>query len=81
MQRHKDHGYGTLVQEEMMRAIGDNILQIIAGLSPISRLRVLAFLHLLERPEALRTWLEVDPSGDLRLTLATANPSPQGPRH
>lgn len=64
-----------------MRAVGDSILQVIAGLSPISRLRILAFLHLLERPEALRTWLEVGPSGDLRLTLATTTLSPQGSTH
>jgi hypothetical protein len=64
-----------------MLALSDSILRVIAGLGPVSRLRILAFLHLLERPDSLRTRLEVSPTGDVRLTLSTEPGATQVPKH
>ncbi|MCB8821670.1 hypothetical protein [Microvirga rosea] len=62
-------------------AVSASILKVIEGLSPISRLRVLAFLHLLENPKILKTSLEVDPSGDLRLILTAGDQPVQRASH
>ncbi|AWM86066.1 hypothetical protein [Microvirga sp. 17 mud 1-3] len=69
------------IQEELMLALSDSILRVIAGLGPVSRLRILAFLHLLEKPDSLRTRLEVGASGDLRLTLSAEPGAAQAQKH
>jgi hypothetical protein len=46
------------------------VTEVLAKFSPSTRLRLVAFLHLIEHPESVLADLEVDPSGLLRLTLA-----------
>ncbi|QFU17397.1 hypothetical protein [Microvirga thermotolerans] len=81
MRPRDDRPCGTILREELMLALGDDILRAIAELPPISRLRILAFLHLLERPDALRARLDVDASGELRLTLSTARRAGSESKH
>jgi hypothetical protein len=61
----------SLVQEEMIGNTSKSLAQILTQLPPVVRLRLLAFMHLLESPETMKASLEVDPSGCLRLTLDT----------
>jgi hypothetical protein len=58
------------LREEIVDALSDTMSDVVARLSPAARLRLVAFLHLLDRPEATLANLEVDPSGEVRLTLA-----------
>jgi hypothetical protein len=58
------------LREEIVDALSDTMGDVVARLSPAARLRLVAFLHLLDRPEATFANLEVDPSGEVRLTLA-----------
>jgi hypothetical protein len=60
-----------LVQEEMMNRASQNLVHCLAQFPPIVRLRLLAFMHLVEYPDTLRASLEVTPSGSMRLTLDT----------
>jgi hypothetical protein len=60
-----------LVQEEMMDRASQNLAHCLAQFPPIARLRLLAFMHLVEYPDTLRASLEVMPSGSMRLTLDT----------
>jgi len=62
----------SFVQEEMIEGIGTNLGQLLHLLPSVTRLRLLAFLHLVEQPDTMRATLEVQPSGVLRLTLDTA---------
>src|SRR4051794_34978888 len=58
------------LREEIVDALTETITDVIARLSPAARLRLVAFLHLLDRPEAALADLDVDQSGIVRLTLA-----------
>jgi hypothetical protein len=60
-----------LVQEEMMNRASQNLAHCLAQFTPIVRLRLLAFMHLVEYPDTMRASLEVTPSGSMRLTLDT----------
>ncbi|WP_404286432.1 hypothetical protein ACD578_15800 [Microvirga sp. RSM25] len=60
-----------LVQEEMMNRASQNLVHCLAQFPPIVRLRLLAFMHLVEYPDTMRASLEVTPSGSMRLTLDT----------
>ncbi|MBM1169583.1 hypothetical protein [Microvirga arabica] len=44
----------------------------LSQLPPIVRLRLLAFVHLIEDPAAMEAALDITPSGSMRLTLNTA---------
>ncbi|WP_243374049.1 hypothetical protein [Microvirga solisilvae] len=61
----------SFVQEEMAEGLGENLSQLLDLLPPVVRLRLLAFMHLVEQPEAMKATLEVQPCGLLRLTLDT----------
>ncbi|WP_133239313.1 hypothetical protein [Microvirga sp. KLBC 81] len=56
----------------MIDGLSENLGQLLDLLPPVSRLRLLAFLHLVEQPETMKATLEVQPSGLLRLTLDTS---------
>lgn len=81
MQQHNDRAFGSSLQEEVVDAMSDRMAQIIVKLPPITRLRFLAFLHLLERPESVKACLDVEPTGNLRLLLSTAVFSVESPKH
>ncbi len=55
---------------EEAEAVGDAIADMVARLPPKTRLRLVAFLHLLERPETASATFEVSEAGLMRLTLA-----------
>ncbi len=59
------------VQEEMTDAASQSMAQSVAQFPPIVRLRLLAFMHLVECPDTMRASLEITPSGSMRLTLDT----------
>jgi len=63
--------FASFVQEEMIDCLVENFEQLLDLLPPIARLRLLAFLHLVEQPSTMKATLEVQPTGLLRLTLAT----------
>lgn len=58
------------LREEILDALADTVMGVIGKLSPAARLRVIAFLHLIEHPEAVLADLEVDATGLMRLTLS-----------
>jgi hypothetical protein len=60
-----------VVQEEMIDRASQNLVHCLAQFPPIARLRLLAFMHLVEYPDTLRASLEITPSGSMRLTLDT----------
>ncbi len=62
----------SFVQEEMIDGVRENLGPLLELLPPVARLRLLAFLHLVEQPDTMRATLEIQPSGFLRLTLDTA---------
>ncbi|MXQ11699.1 hypothetical protein [Microvirga makkahensis] len=62
----------SFIQEEMIDGARENLSRLIDLLPPVARLRLLAFLHLVEQPSTMKATLEVHPSGTLRLTLDTA---------
>jgi hypothetical protein len=67
------------LREEIVDALADTVTDVIGRLSPDARLRLIAFLHLIEHPETVLADLEVDVSGLLRLTLSKRpGPSPSG---
>ena len=61
----------SFVEEEMVDCISENLAQLLDLLAPLTRLRLLAFLHLVEQPDTMKATLEVQPSGVMRLTLDT----------
>lgn len=61
----------AFVQEEMVEGISQSMSQLLDVAPPIVRLRLLAFMHLIEHPETMKATLVVQPSGLMRLTLDT----------
>lgn len=61
----------SFVQEEMIENLSDSLAQLLGTLPSVARLRLLAFMHLVENPDTMKATLEIDPSGALRLTLDT----------
>jgi|GEM_PF-3028986 len=62
----------SFVQEEMADGATQTLAAYLSQLPPIVRLRLLAFMHLVEDPAAMKAALEITPSGSMRLTLDTA---------
>lgn len=62
----------SFVQEEMIEGATRTLALCISRLPPVVRLRLLAFMHLVEYPATMRASLEITPSGSMRLTLDTA---------
>jgi hypothetical protein len=61
----------SFVQEEMIENLSDSLARLLGTLPSVARLRLLAFMHLVENPDTMRATLEIDPAGALRLTLDT----------
>ena len=61
----------SFVQEEMIDTLNEMLAQFLTQLPPVARLRLLAFMHLVEQPDEMKAVLEVTPSGSLRLILDT----------
>ena len=61
----------SFVQEEMIDRVSQSLAQCLAQLPPIVRLRLLAFMHLVEFPDTMKASLELTPSGSMRLVLDT----------
>ena len=67
----------SFVPEEMMDGAARTLAACLSQLPPIVRLRLLAFMHLVEDPAAMKAALEITPSGSMRLTLdTTVTPCP-----
>lgn len=82
MSRHdKLHPLKTFLQEEMALALSDTMMDSIARLPQVTRLRLLAFLHFVEEPKNLLAELDFAASGDLRLTLIARPPTDAGKTH
>jgi hypothetical protein len=62
----------SFVQEEMSDGATQTLAVCLSHLPPIVRLRLLAFMHLVEDPTAMKATLEITPSGSMRLILDTA---------
>ncbi|MCC2650604.1 MAG: hypothetical protein K0R61_2008 [Microvirga sp.] len=62
----------SFVQKELTDGATRTLEACLAHLPPIVRLRLLAFVHLIEDPAAMKAALEVTPSGSMRLTLDAA---------
>jgi hypothetical protein len=61
----------SFVQEEMIDSLSKALAQLLGQLPPAARLRLLAFMHLVENPGTTKASLDVQPSGSMRLTLDT----------
>lgn len=59
-----------MLREEAVDALTQTILDVVARLSPTTRLRLLAFMHLIDQPDAILADLNVDRDGYLSLTLS-----------
>jgi len=66
-----DRGLTSFLYEEMAETLVASLGCIVPLLSPATRLKLLAFVQLLDKPEAVTADFAVGPSGALRLTLAT----------
>ncbi|WP_262269786.1 MULTISPECIES: hypothetical protein [Microvirga] len=61
----------SFIQEEMIDRASQNLAHLLGQFPPIVRLRLLAFMHLVEYPDTMRASLEIAPSGTMRLILDT----------
>ena len=61
----------AVVQEDTLECLSRTLAHVLEQMTPTARLRLVAFMHLVEDPEALRASLKIDPSGRLCLTLDT----------
>ena len=67
----------SFVKEEITDGATRTLAAFLSHLPPIVRLRLLAFMHLVEDPATLKAALEITPSGSMRLTLdAAVTPCP-----
>jgi hypothetical protein len=58
-------------------ALMNTLAEGVARLSPVARLRLLAFLHLTDRPDTIAVNFELAPTGEVRLVMSTKmNQSP-----
>ena len=80
-QREKHSPLTTFLQEEMALTLTDNVVDAVTRLPSVTRLRLLAFLHLVERPQTMHAELDFEPSGQLRLTLLANQHPDQGKKH
>ncbi len=77
----EDAPLASFVQEEMVESLSKTLTGLIDRLPPVTRLRLLAFMHLIDDPGALKASLELKPSGYLRLTLDAFVTPYQGHQH
>lgn len=58
------------LREDLVDALAETVVDVVARLQPVTRLRLLAFMHLFENPETIRAVLDIEATGAVRLTLA-----------
>ncbi|MFD0464243.1 hypothetical protein ACFQY9_22800 [Microvirga aerilata] len=59
----ENHPVNSFVQEEMIENLSQAMAQFLAQWPPVTRLRLLAFMHLVEQPETMKALLEITPPG------------------
>jgi hypothetical protein len=73
--------FSSFVQQELIDHASQNLALCLAQLPPIVRLRLLAFMHLVEYPDTMKASLEIMPSGSMRLILDTEVAPDSAHRH
>jgi hypothetical protein len=71
----------SFAQEEAVECLSRTLIHVFEQMSPLARLRLIAFLHLIEDPEGLNASLRLTPSGRLSLTLDTLVAPARGHQH
>jgi hypothetical protein len=71
----------SFAQEEAAECLSRTLTHVLEQMTPLARLRLIAFLHLIEDPEALNASLRLTPSGCLSLTLDTLVAPARGHQH
>jgi len=71
----------SFVQEEMIDRASQSLAHCLMRLPPIVRLRLLAFMHLVEFPDTMKAALEITPAGSMRLVLDTEVAPDSAHRH
>ena len=71
----------SFAQEEVAECLSRTLTHVLEQMTPLARLRLIAFLHLIEDPEALNACLRLTPSGRLSLTLDTLVAPARGHQH
>jgi hypothetical protein len=61
--------FDDFVQPDPSQCMTKTIADTLGRLPPMVQLRLLAFLHLVDSPDALKAALDVQPSCSVRLTL------------
>lgn len=67
--------------EEAMECLSRTMTHVLERMPPLARLRLLAFMHLVEDPEVLNASLGLTPSGSLSLTLEAVVAPTRGQQH
>jgi hypothetical protein len=67
--------------EEAMECLSRTMTHVLERMPPLARLRLLAFMHLVEDPGALDASLGLTPSGRLSLTLESPVAPSRGHQH
>jgi hypothetical protein len=79
----QEPGDGSFVaqwlRDELIGTLMNTLADGVAMLSPAARLRLLAFLHLADRPDAITADFELDPSGPPRLVLRAITATAHSP--
>ena len=68
-------------QEEAIESLSRTVAQVLERMPPLARLRLIAFMHLVEDPGALNASLGLTPSGRLSLTLEALVAPARGHQH
>ena len=71
----------AFAQEEALECLSRTLTHALEQMPPLTRLRLMAFLHLIEDPETLGASLRLTPSGRLSLTLDTLVAPTQSHQH
>lgn len=71
----------SFIRDEAISRLSQTLVQIVDQFPPTVRLRMLAFVHLIENAETLKASLEVEPAGHLRLILDTHVTPARGHQH
>lgn len=67
--------------EEAMECLSRTMTHVLERMPPLARLRLLAFMHLVEDPEVLNASLGLTPSRSLSLTLESPVAPTRGHQH
>ena len=71
----------SFAQEEAPECLSRTLTHALEQMPPLTRLRLMAFLHLIEDPETLSASLRLTPSGRLSLTLDALVAPTRGHQH